>query len=106
MTDLARSGELNGRSGVFGTHPSLDGSSAGLPSAAPFVTTLVRLMAEPVNGLLRRPDNNTDAAVSEHQGVLPSMYQHDHAPIVGVSKSPSGRRHIIPTQRNETGAAR
>jgi hypothetical protein len=34
------------------------------------------------------------------------MYQHDHAPIVGVSKSPSGRRHIIPTQRNETGAAR
>jgi hypothetical protein len=45
-------------------------------------------------------------AVSEHQGVLPSMYQHDHAPIVGVSKSPSARRHTIPTQVNETGAAR
>jgi hypothetical protein len=104
--DLARCSELDGPSGIFSTHPTLNRIPAGLPSPLPFGSAPVRLMDQPINGLLGGADNNAHAAVSKHQRILPSMYHHDRAPTVGVSTSPRGRRHTIPTQGKETGAAR
>lgn len=83
--DLARSRELNGGFGVFGPHPTLNDRSASFPCSLPFGRALVRLMNEPGQGLLRGTDNDADAAISQHEGFFPSVYQHGYAPIVGVS---------------------
>ena len=82
--DLAGSCEPNGGLGVFSPHPTLDDRSASLPCLLPFGRGLVRLMDEPGHGLLRGADNDANAAVSQHEGLFPSVYQHGYAPIVGV----------------------
>ena len=83
--DLARCRELNGGLGVFSPHPTLDDRSASLPCSLPFGRALVWLMDEPGQGLLGGADNDPDAAISEHEGLFPSVYQHGYAPIAGCS---------------------
>ncbi len=87
--DLARSSELDGPSGIFSTHPTLNGIPAGLPSPLPFGSAPVRLMDQPINGLLGGADNYAHAAVSKHQRFLPSMYHHDRTPDRGGVNKPS-----------------
>jgi hypothetical protein len=60
-------------------------------------------MDQPINGLLRRTNNNADAAISQNERILPSMYQHGRAPIAKVSIKPNRRwRHIVPVKGKET----
>jgi hypothetical protein len=79
VTHLARSGALDSQPRIFRLHPTIDGSPASLPGPMPFGSALVGLMDQPVDRFFGGPDDNPDAVISEHQGVLPSMYQHDRS---------------------------
>lgn len=80
--DSVHSSEPNRGLGVFSVHPALYDGPARFPCSLPFGSVLVRLMDEPCQCLLCGADDNANAAVSQHKGLFPSVYQHGRSPIM------------------------
>lgn len=98
-----RSSQLDRLPGILSPQSTFDGVSAGLPCALPFRRVLVRLVDEPIDGLLRRSNDDADATVSQYKRGLPSMHHHGCSPSVRRAKegnTPQPR--IVPDQERKT----
>lgn len=104
---LAPRRKLNSEPSLFRRQSAFMNRSTSSPRMAPFVAVLIGLVNKPVHSLLSRSDDHSDAAVSQDEGLLPTVCQHHLTPDESFSMLLNPlRRQIVPSNFKEAGAVR